>query len=65
MNFFIEVITGQGICNTYLLQAHEKSLDNTLREERKVFVRDREPRSEGCIVLKHKFNARDRADRAA
>lgn len=44
-----------------LLWAHEKYLDNTLMEERKAFVREGDPRSEGGIVLKHNFNACDRA----
>lgn len=52
-------------CNTEVLWAHEKYLDNALMEERKAFVREGDPRSEGCIVLKHKCNACDRAAQAA
>ncbi len=60
MSLFTKGLSG-GACNTELLWAHEKSLDNTLMEERKAFVREGDPRSEGCIVLKHKCNACDGA----
>lgn len=56
MSLFTEGLS-RGACNTELLCAHGKSLDNTLMEERKVFMREGDPRSERCIVLSHKCNA--------
>lgn len=50
MSLFTEGLR-RGARNTELLWAHEKSLANTLMEERKAFVKEGDPRRERCFVF--------------